>query len=208
MILQYPTYIGDPNERHDCILQHDGHNWLDCQLSGVRSRCALAALLAHLTGHLVRSSWGAVQVGRHHTPANQGQLRGVTTQLAASGRGGRHHHFTTGAGALRSTWGRAGVPVVHFTRTARETAPLTWGNGQPEAITVSPAHQEPSSRGPGWFSSHNLGQPAPTARASHSWQPDWGQSRFSLPPRGQNLQGCLSKQLPFDARHPTTQLGY
>ena len=40
-IIQYPTYIGDPDERHDCTLQHDGHNWPDCQLNDVRNSLRL-----------------------------------------------------------------------------------------------------------------------------------------------------------------------
>ena len=51
---------------------------------------------------------------------------------------------------------------------------------------------------------NHLGQPVPTARASHSRWPDCGQSRLSLPPRGQNLPGYPlayhSEHLPFIAR--------
>jgi len=36
----------------------------------------------------------------------------------------KYNHFTTGFLALRPTQGRASAPVVHLTRTARETAPL------------------------------------------------------------------------------------
>jgi len=61
----------------------------------------LAALLSRPTSYLVRASGGAVRDVSYHAPANQVQLCGVTTQPAASGRGGRHHNFTTGARALR-----------------------------------------------------------------------------------------------------------
>jgi hypothetical protein len=69
--------------------------------SAVYSLCALPALLAPPTSCLVRTNRGAVQVVNHHAPKNQVQLRGVTTQSAASGQGIRYNYFTTGARPLR-----------------------------------------------------------------------------------------------------------
>jgi hypothetical protein len=74
--------------------------------------------------------------------------------------------------------------------------------------SVSPAPQQPGSRRPGRFSSHHLGQPTPTARASHSCRSDLGRlesaSHFSD-------RICEVTPMPTTAsitlRRPTTRLG-
>jgi hypothetical protein len=107
-------------------------------------------------------------------------LKGVATQPAARRRGGRRHNFTIGGREIRSAVSRPGAPVFHLTRTARETVPLTGGNGRPETIAVPPAPQEPGTRRPRRFSSHHPGQSTATERATQNRRPDRGLSRFSL----------------------------
>ena len=216
-----PMWYGPDETRYLFTLQHDGSKWRDfaehgskwrdSELSGAQSRCKPATLLARPTSYLVRTCRGAIRLGSHHVPANQVQLRGVATPPPASSRGGRHYNFTTRSRALRPAESRAGTPVVRLTRTARDTAPLAWGNGRSETIAVPPASQGTGTRPHGRLSSPHLVQSPTTARTSHALRPDWEQSGCSRPSRGRILRGhsqaCHNERLPCDARQHSRACG-
>ena len=66
------------------------------------------------------------------------------------------------------------------------------------------------SKFPQSIPSHHLGQPTPTASASHTCRPDRGKHRLSLPPQGENLRGhspaYQGQHHPFDDRQKVTLL--
>jgi hypothetical protein len=93
------------------------------------------------TRSVVRPGRGAIRPGRHHATEDKIEPRCVSTPPATRCRGRGHHHVPTRTRALRPAESRAGAPVVHLTRAACKTTPVTRGNGRSKAIPVTQAPQ-------------------------------------------------------------------
>jgi hypothetical protein len=99
-----------------------------------------------------------------------------------------HHHLSARARPLHHAEDRADEAAVLLERVTHPSAPYA-RDGQPQAIPVSLAPQEPGPKHGRWFSPHHLVQPATPQHLGHSRQPAWGQLGYRSPLCGPHLQG-------------------
>ena len=149
------------------------------------------------TRSVVRPGRGAVRPGRHHATEDKIQPRCVSTPPATRCRGRGHHHVPTRTRALRPAESRAGAPVVHLTRAACKTTPVTRGNGRSKAIPVTQAPQATfqmtSYALSGLAASRHTSRPYSLARPRAAWilprtsLKEFARLRHSLPLQASRL---------------------